>query len=377
MSVLRVPRRRGTAVRVTVVALAVLASSALGLPSAAAAPATVIPLSPPEVAVVLYPVENTGPLTTDMDAEEVATTPVEVEWTGGLEIQIPAPLDGSAMEVILELKETATGPATRTLTTADLSLTDLGGGRFGITFPVDDLANGPVGDLLLTGITSTEPGVESAGVAFYELVFSGTGPSVVDLAPQILAIGSVPCPLSSGTRCPAIPVDAGSTFGITVPPESLLRLLGLGTLDAMDLRLERLDPDGLPNGSDPIVLTDDPSLVTVTDPHNATVTVPASTPGGAYGLTLVHTTGTAGSISVTFGELNVSGSYAVSPRIVNAGLRSETGWGEVPEAADSTSPLVVTGSGLLVLAGGAVAAALRPRRRAAAGTTGAAQTCGG
>ena len=373
MSVLRVPHRRGTAARVAVVSLAVLASSALGLPSAAAAPATVIPLAPPEVAVLLYPVENTGPLTTDTMAEEPPLTPVPVEWTGGLGVQIPAPMDGSAMEVTLDLMETEDGPPTHTLSTADLALTDLGGGRFGVTFPVDDLVNGPVGMLTFTGITSTEPGVESMDVLGYELEFTGTGVSVPELAPQMLVLGQVPCPLTSGTRCPAIPVDAGAAFGITVPPTSLLRLLGLGTLDGMALALERLDPDGYPNGSDPIVLTDDPSLVTVTDPYNATVTVPASTPGGAYGLTLVQTTGTAGSISVTFGELNVSGKYA-SPQIVNAGLHSDTGWGEVADAVDPTSPLVAAGSGMLVLAAGVAAAALRPRRRSA---TGAAETCGG
>jgi hypothetical protein len=141
----------------------------------------------------------------------------------------------------------------------------------------------------------------------------------------------------------------------------------------MVLALDRLDEEGYAIGDEPIVLTDDPSLVTVADSYNATVSLPADTPGGAYGLTLVQSTGTAGSISITFGELDVTGvpTAAVAevaqatPRVVNAGLRSDTGWGETPAAgsAPGTSPLVAVGTGMLLLAAAGAAAALRPRRR--------------
>jgi len=70
----------GRAARAALVAVAVLAWSGLGLSSAAAAPAVTIPITPPEVAVLLYPVENTGPMTTDMaDEGPVQSTPVDVE----------------------------------------------------------------------------------------------------------------------------------------------------------------------------------------------------------------------------------------------------------------------------------------------------------
>jgi hypothetical protein len=140
----------------------------------------------------------------------------------------------------------------------------------------------------------------------------------------------------------------------------------------MALGLTPLDSAGSATAGDPIVITDKPGLVTVTDAYNATVMLPASTRGGFYGLTLVQATGTAGSISVTFGELKVTGipappAPAPAPRIVNAGLHSNTGWGEGPSTGSGpgASPLVVTGAGLLLAAGLVTVAALRPRRRGA------------
>jgi hypothetical protein len=353
-----------------VVAAGALASSALGLSSATAAPAVSIPITPPEVMVLLYPVENTGPMTTDMvDSGPPAYTPVDVEWGGGLVVSIPTPLDAGAMEVSLDLAATEDGPPTKTYSTTsvapdDLVVTDLGGGQYGIALPADDTVNGPFGELTLTNIAGPDSSIQSLGIVDYLLEFTGTGVGVQNLAPQMLALAQVPCPMSSGTRCPAIPVDAGAEFGITVPTTSLLRTLGLGTLDDMALALTPLDSDGIPTDDEPTVLTDKPGLVTVTDPYNATVRLPASTPGGFYGLTLVQATGTAGSISVTFGELKVTGiPSAPAPRIVNAGLHSNTGWGEGPSTGSGGSPLVLTGAGMLLSAGVVTAGALRPRRR--------------
>jgi hypothetical protein len=358
-------------VRAALLAAGVLAWSGLGLSSAAAAPAVTIPITPPEVLVLLYPVENTGPMTTDMmDDGPQADTPVDVEWGGSLVVTIPAPLDAGAMEASLDLAPTEDGTPTRTYSSTsvapdDLVITDLGGGQYGIALPADDLTNGPFGQLNLTNIVGPDNSILSLGDVGYLLEFTGTGVAVQNLAPQMLAVAQVPCPLSSGTRCPAIAVDAGAEFGITVPTTSLLRSLGLGTLDDMALGLTPLDADGVATDDEPILLTDRPGLVTVTDPYNATVMLPASTPGGFYGLTLVQATGTAGSISVTFGELKVKGiPTAPAPRIVNAGLHSNTGWGEEPSTG-SRSPLVFTGAGLLLAAGVVTAAALRPRRRGA------------
>jgi hypothetical protein len=365
MSTRNVPRRAGL-VRAGVVAAVVLASSALGLPSAAAAPSVVIPLSPPEVGVLVYPVENTGPMTPDMSEESELYTPVPVEWTGSLVVQLPPLMDGAGMDVSLDLMATEDGPVTRTYSTTllapnALTVTDLGSGAYSVALPADDTLNGPFGLLSFDGFTSTEAGVEVMAPVDYFVEFTGTGVSVANVAPQVLVFAQVPCPLTSMTRCPAIPVDAGEQFGITVPPASLLRTLGLGTLDDMVLGLDELDADGIATGAETIFLTDDPSLVTVSDPYNATVTLPASTPGGTYMLTLVQATGTAGSISVTFGELAVTGVPA--PRIVNAGLRSNTGWGEDAGAAPDrgVSPLVAVGAGMMLVAGAGAGMALRRR----------------
>jgi hypothetical protein len=366
MSTRTAPRPRAGLVRAGVVAVAVLASSALGLPSAVAAPAVVIPLTPPEVGVLVYPVENTGPMTADMAEDPELNTPVPVEWTGSIVVQLPPLMDGTGMDVSLDLMATEDGTVTRTYATTllapnALAVSDLGGGAYSVTLPADDTVSGPFGVLSFDGFSSTEAGIEVMGPVDYFLEFTGTGVSVANVAPQILAIAQVPCPLSSGTRCPAIPVDAGEQFGITVPPASLLRTLGLGTLDDMLLVLDELDADGYATGAESIVLTDDPSLVTVSDPYNATVTLPATTPGGTYGLTLVQATGTAGSISVTFGELQVTG--VPGPRIVNAGLRSNTGWGEDARPAPDRGvpPLVAVGAGMMLVAGAGAGVALRRR----------------
>ncbi len=132
MSTRNVPRRAGL-VRAGVVAAVVLASSALGLPSAAAAPSVVIPLSPPEVGLLVYPVENTGPMTPDMSEESELYTPVPVEWTGSLVVQLPPLMDGAGMDVSLGLMATEDGPVTRTYSTTllapnALTVTDLGSG---------------------------------------------------------------------------------------------------------------------------------------------------------------------------------------------------------------------------------------------------------
>jgi hypothetical protein len=376
MSIRTAPSRRAGRSRVVrggVVALAVLGSSALGLPSAAAAPAVTIPLTPPEVEIVPYPVENTGPLTPELWASGPASTPVDAEYGGQIVVQIPAPLDGSAMDVDLELAPAAGDLPTRTYSTTtpgpdQLVLSDLGGGQYAIALPADDTVNGPFGALVFSGLTSPDSAVQTVGFVVYELQFTGTGVAVVNLAPQMLVLAQVVCPLSSGTRCPAIPVDAGTAFGISVPPTSLLRTLGLGSFDHMRLGLDALDSDGYATGDDTFILTDHPGLVTVADSYNATVTLPRNTRGGAYGLTLVQATGTAGLISVTFGELQVTGVPAPAPRIVNAGLRSDTGWGETPDAgpAHRSSPLVAAGAGMLALAGAGTAVAQRMRRRPSA-----------
>lgn len=372
-------RARGRLARAGVVAVALLASSTLGLASAAAAATPTISLAPSEVQVMLYPVENLGPLTVDnmisssgggsATSSMDTPTPVATEWGGAVVVQLPASLDGSAMTVSLDLMATMSGSPTRTYSTTtpgpdQLVLTDLGSGSYRIDLPADDSLNGPLGALTLDNITSADTSITVMGAMPYLLQFTGTGTSVTNVAPQVMAMADLPCPPSHATSCPAVPVDAGTTFALTVPAASLLRSLGLGTLDHMALALAQYDDNGDPIG-DPLVLTDRPGLVRVSDPYNATVHLPATMRGGIYELTLVQTTGTAGALSVTFGELQVK-AIPPAPRIINAGLRSDTEWREpaaAVQAGKGSAAMVAAGGGMMLLAAGTTAATLRVRRR--------------
>jgi hypothetical protein len=54
---------------------------------------------------------------------------------------------------------------------------------------------------------------------------------------------------------------------------------------------------------------------------------------------------------------------APTPRIVNAGLRSNTGWGEeqVSHTGGGVSPMVGVGGGMVLIAGGGAGLVLRRR----------------
>jgi hypothetical protein len=381
MSIAPPLRRRRTLARTTLVGVAVLTSSALGLSSASAAAPVTISLAPTDVHVMLYPVENMGPLNVHdtIDAsgggvtgQTAPVTPLSTEWGGSVVVQLPPGLDGSAMHVSLNLMPSLSSSSpTRTYSTTsappnDLVVTDLGSGSYQVHLPADDSVNGPWGELTLDNVTSTDPHVDVMAELPYLLEFSGTGSSVQNVAPQVLALAELPCPAASPAPCAPTPVDAGGTVAITVPPASLLRALGLGTLDDMALALGQFDENGDPIG-DPLVLTDHPGLVTVSDPYHALVHLPAGLHGGTYDLTLVQATGTAGAISVTFGELQVR-AIPATPRIVNTGLLSNTEWTEPPSATGSRTsassiPLVAAGGGMMLLAGVAAAGTLRGRRR--------------
>jgi hypothetical protein len=365
--------------RIGIVGIAVLATSSLGLASASAAAVVSVPLDPDQVGVSLYPVENTGPLSAQQlsagglfgGGASPAFTPVSTEWGGAVVIQLPTWIDASAMTVTLDLSSTQDGNPTRTYSTTaappdQLTVTDLGGESFRVDLPADDAVNGPYGMLNFDALDSADPRFMTGGGVDYALQFTGSGSSVATLAPQIMALAPLGC-TSLGGGCPPVEVDAGGKLLLSVPAGSVLRALGLGTLDDMVLALEPEDANGDPTG-DPVMLTDNPALVTVTDSFHATVTIPASTKGGSYALTLIQSTGTAGALSINFGELQVKGRPA-APRIVNAGLISNTGWVEPAPAAGpvaaSSTPMIAAGAGMLGLAGVGIAVAVRGRRREA------------
>jgi hypothetical protein len=397
--------RRRTAVRGAVLGIAVLTGTAWGASPAGAAPGVTIPLSPSDVAVVLVPVENTGPL--DMaagPAEDPAdVSPVVVGWGGSLDLQLPAGLGGSAMSVSLGLAPDLETEPTRTLTTdpgaADpLTVSDAGGGRYSVALPPDDTVDGPVGllsvDALTTGLSE---GSQVLGPLTYVLEFTGAPGAAQAVAPAVLAFSTVPCSVAAETRCPAYPVTAGSPVTLTVPADSQLRDLGLGTLESVHVSLQALDADGAATGAPPVELlagapraaevlgnelTDGVALAVSSGPGSVTVTLPADLAAGPYALAVVEgAPALGGGASLTTLELDVRAVRApgVTPVLdtgatagglpANPGLRSSTGVAGVASdrPAAGRPVLVAIGAGTLVLAALGGGALLRPRRRGASG----------
>ena len=126
--------------RAAVGSLAALVAFALGASPAGAAPGLTVPLSPPQVEVFLAPMENYA----DVPAEdEDGLTPVELEWGGAVELQLPAGLDRSGATVVLQTGQADQDEPARTLSSAgtgadQLDVTDLGDGASRITLPADD-----------------------------------------------------------------------------------------------------------------------------------------------------------------------------------------------------------------------------------------------
>ena len=376
--------RRRTAVRAAVLGVAVLTGTAWGASPAGAAAGVTIPLSPSDVAVVLVPVENTGPV--DLVAgpadDPADVTPVVVGWGGSLDVQLPAGLDGSAMSVSLGLAPDLETEPTRTMTTdpgaADpLGVSDAGDGRYRVALPADDTVNGPVGVLSVDALTSgLSEGSQVLGPLTYVLEFTGAPGAAEAVAPDVLALSTVPCSFAAETRCPAYPVPAGSPVTLTVPADSQLRALGLGTLEAVHVSLQALDTDGAATGTPPV------ELLGSGGPDSVTVTLPADLAAGPYAMTVLEGgPALGGGASRTTLELDVLAVPA--PEVVpvldtgatagglpaNPGLRSATGWdGPASDGPVAGRPvLVAVGAGALALAALGGGALLRPRRRGASG----------
>jgi hypothetical protein len=389
--------------------LAVLLSVLVGASTAAAAPELTIPLDPPELLVYLAPVENEGALDPADPDSFVPWDEVAVEWGGSAVLQLPAEVDAGAMDVVLDLAPSLEDDSTRTYSSTsaapnDLTVTPLGGGQYRVTLPADDLTNGPFGYLTFDGLAPAAGGNVSVLPLTYMLEFTGTGVSARSLTTQLVAIGSASCPMSSGERCPAYPVTAGSSFALTVPAGSPLRALGLGSLASLQAVLLPVDGDGIPTDDEPIDLTAAAAraaattppadglpqvleglagaatgpggdgaaptvaaAVTATGPYNALVTLPADLRPGQYSLSLLE--GSTAAVSIIGVELAVPAA-PVAPAVPqvagNAGLRSDTGWTEPPAdgAGGPASALVALGAGMLLAAGTCAGLVLRAGRKA-------------
>lgn len=383
---LRTPSgRRGTA-RAGVVGLAVLTSAVLGAGPAGAAGSVTVPLDPADVTIYLDGVENHS--ASPIDPEDFAFTPLPAAWGGQVVLQLPDRLDGSAMDVHLDLSPDAESESTRTYSTTTpgpdgLVVSPLGPGRYGVTLPPDDGdGNGPVGWLHAEGITSLD-GHDVVPSPDYQLELSSDAPPVVELEPQPVAFAEQLCPVMAATRCPTSTVTAGTSFALIVPPTSVLRGLDTGTLETAEVSLLDVSGYGL-SSWEPLVLSDDPALFSASGPWDATVTLPGGLRAGDHQLSVQLGDATSGgAIAIVDVELHVLPAQAPpaatpptggpteipapQPVVLNAGLRSNTGVTTAGvEAGSGGSAPAAAGAGLLVLSGVGGVAVVRARRRPSA-----------
>jgi hypothetical protein len=350
---------------------------------AAAATGVVIPLEPSEVALTAVPVENIGgPMDPMADPTSGIFTPVPVQYSGSITVDLPAELDGSgALDVQLVFAdEDGDGSPDATYDSSlpssdpyDLVVVP-GAGSITVTLPADDPIAGDEADLLIQPVTTTlGPEFTFFDPVFYNLGFDAAAPAAVTVQPELGAFSQVPCSITSGERCPfPTPVTVGSAVTLDLTAGSLLRDLGLTDLTGVQVGLAQLDADGFPTGAAV-------ELTTQVNGSTASAVIPAGTAPGSYYLVVAQQTPTGG-ISVFNVELTVVAEAAPvvppaaapttpAPAVVNAGLRSNTGV-EAVETGSTGSVAIAAGAGMLALAGvGGVAVARTRRRPAAEGGT--------
>ena len=358
----RAAARRRLVVRTGALGLAVLGSTVLGAGTAGAAEVVTILLDPTDVAIVLEAVENAG--SAAAPAEPITAVPVA--WEGDVVLQLPEGLTAAGLGARLELSPEIGGSATRVLSTTTpgpdgLVVSDLGPGRFGISLPAEDPANGPIGALLLSGVTS-EDGFDVHPDTYY-LELDSAAAGTAELSPQVTVVADQSCDPTAATHCAGATVTAGTPFAVTVPPGSELQTLGHGTLQGAEVSLVELT--GAAAG--PLLLSGDPARWSPAGRWDATVTLPEELGAGRYYLSVLLGDPASGDpVTISTLELRVLAAPAApavvppAPPTTNAGLFSNTG-AEVLEAESARTSAVATGAGLLFLTGvGAVV--VRTRR---------------
>ena len=345
---------------------------------AVAATGVVIPLEPSEVALSTVPVENIGgPMDPMTNSSADIFTPVPVQYSGTITVDLPTELDGSGALNVQLLFEDGNGDGVPDATYDSTDLTVVASaGSVTVTLPADDPVAGDVASLLIEPITDTfGPALTYYDPLFYELGFDAAAPAAVTVHPELAAFSQVPCGITTGERCPfPTPVTVGSAVTLDLTAGSVLRELGLSDLTGVLVGLQELDNRGFPTGAAPVELT------TQVNGSTASVLVPADTAPGAYFLVVAQQTPSGGT-SVLNVEITVVAEEApavvpptaaptpAAPAVVNAGLRSNTGV-EAVETGSTGTVAIAAGAGMLVLAGvGGVAVARNRRRPAAEGGT--------
>jgi hypothetical protein len=345
-STMRSRVRSSRLLRAGVVGLAVLASSALALPAARAAPTEVIALDSEATTVGLWPQESYGgPMPISAYPTDIPATPVDIAWGGAVTVTLPPQLtDGGAMEVSLELgPDVVQANATKTYSTAtaDLTVTALGGNQFQVDMPADDGVNGPMGFLTFSGVdvaggVDAEPGPAYA----YILQLSPGGAATVALAPQLDVLSRIPDATFAGAA--AATVAPGGAVDLVIQSPSRLTQLGISDFGTSDLGISRFDGSGFTPGP-AVTSTFSPDLRT------ATVTVPEDIDAGEYLLSVVLGDGT--------DAIRAQFKVKLVVAAVNPGLLSETGG---PELTPSLPVGAYLAGGLVVAV--VVGSAVRFRR---------------
>src|SRR3712207_2845483 len=287
-------------------------------------------------------------------------TPVPVQYSGTITVDLPTELDGSgALNVQLLFKDgNGDGVPDATYDSTDLTVV-ASAGSVTVTLPADDPVAGDVANLLIEPITDTfGPALTYYDPVFYELGFDAAAPAAVTVHPELAAFSQVPCGITTGERCPfPTPVTVGSAVTLDLTAGSVLRELGLSDLTGVLVGLQELDNRGFPTGTAPVELTAQVSA----DAQTASVAIPADTAPGAYFLVVAQQT-PSGGISLLNVEITVVAEEApavvppaaapttpaAAPAEVNAGLRSNTGVEAVETGATGTVA-VDADAGMLVL----------------------------
>jgi hypothetical protein len=363
-------------VRAGAVSVATLASVALWAPAAGAAPAVTIPLDPGYVELSLRP-SNGGALQPYSSLSDPYATPVGARFGGTVTFTVPAELTSTdpTLDVTVIVDDPADVPdgsndATYSRVVDDplveqpLVVADLGGGTFEVTMPADGGVHGPEAVLALGPLepTANTPGTVFIDPAHWRLALTSGGPASATLTSQIVAVACPPGSVQPGCPTTATRVPWGGQLQFSLPTGSKLSQLGVTDLRGMAQPVFTREQDVTVW---PTTQGSSWNYLTSADGRTATLAMFGLTdPLGKYVVTVAIGNAAA---PATPGLIAF---VAVPIEIVaadNAGLRSNTGWGESDEPSGSPSaPLVALGGTMIIVAGVTGAVVVRRRRVVAA-----------
>jgi len=360
---IRTPFLHRGLVRIGAVSLATLASVALWAPAAGAVSTVTIPLDPDRVTLRAWPLNGAPSAPTSVPV----TYPSDynaVQYAGSVTITVPAQFTPTSPVAELGFYYAPAGGIARTYASnsavpADqLTLTDLGGNQYRVDLPADDGTHPccQIASLRLYGFASNVPGdggLTSMDALSQILDFSAAGPASVPLDSWVWADTYGCADIVSGA-CAITTVTEGTQIQVTLPASSSLTAAGVADLSNSTFYQVQSEVNATLNWARSRVLT----AAISADGRTATLSIPADDFPDLYAIHVVARPSS---------RLVATASLLVQERPLNAGLRSNTGWGETDEPSGSGSaPLVALGGSMIIVAGITGAVVVRRRRVAAA-----------